>query len=336
MDLSTTYLGFNLPHPIMPGASPLVDHLDLVKRLEDAGAAAITMHSLFEEQITREQQGMVYHMELLDRRPRRGAVATSRRPTSTASGRTSTSSRSASIKQTVKLPVIASLNGTTAEGWLEYAKLIQQAGADALELNVYHVAADPAETGAAVERRLVDIVRAVKESVTHPGRGEAVAVLLVGRPPGGPARRAGRRRAGAVQPLLPARHRSRGTRRDVPSLSLSHVVRPAAAAALARRCSTAASRPSLAVTGGVHTPARRPQGRHGRRRRRPGGVGLLKHGPEHIKGLVDGMRTWLEEHEYESLKQAMGSMSLERSPNPAAFERANYMKVLAAFQMQIG
>ena len=95
MDLSTTYLGLKLPHPIMPGASPMVDHLDLVKRLEDAGAAAIVMHSLFEEQITREQLGMVYHMELLDNVERRGAVLLPAAPTNSARARTSTWSRSA-------------------------------------------------------------------------------------------------------------------------------------------------------------------------------------------------------------------------------------------------
>ena len=166
MDLSTTYLGLRLTHPIMPGASPLVDHLDLVKRLEDAGAAAITMHSLFEEQITREQLGMVYHMELLDHG---SAEALSYFPSSDRSALGPHHLEQLRvIKQTVAVPVIASLNGTTAEGWLEYAKLIQDAGADALELNVYHVAADPRESGAAVERRVVDIARTVKASVTIP------------------------------------------------------------------------------------------------------------------------------------------------------------------------
>ena len=213
MDLSTTYLGLNLPHPIMPGASPMVDHLDLVKRLEDAGAAAITMHSLFEEQITREQLGMVYHMELLDHGSSE-ALSYFPQADEFRLGPDQYLEQIRLVKQTVTLPVIASLNGTTSEGWLEYAKLIQQAGADALELNVYHVATDPRETGAAVERRVVDIVRAVKESVAMPDRGEALAVLLVGRAPGRAARRARRRRAGAVQPLLSAGHRPAGTRRD--------------------------------------------------------------------------------------------------------------------------
>jgi dihydroorotate dehydrogenase (fumarate) len=152
MDLSTTYLGLNLPHPVMPGASPMVDHLDLVKRLEDAGAAAITMHSLFEEQITREQLGMVYHMELLDHGSSE-ALSYFPQASEFRLGPYQYLEQVRLVKQTVALPVIASLNGTTSEGWLEYAKLIQQAGADALELNVYHVAADPRETGAAVERR---------------------------------------------------------------------------------------------------------------------------------------------------------------------------------------
>jgi dihydroorotate dehydrogenase (fumarate) len=139
MDLTTRYLGLTLPHPFMPGASPLTEDLDMVSRLEDAGAAAIVMHSLFEEEILGYTLKPDEYLEQLLR-----------------------------IKQRVHVPVIASLNGTNSEGWLQYARLLEQAGADALELNFYHVATDMFEDAASVERRLVDIVAVLKESITLP------------------------------------------------------------------------------------------------------------------------------------------------------------------------
>ncbi|MEI6667645.1 MAG: dihydroorotate dehydrogenase-like protein [Acidobacteriota bacterium] len=330
MDLSTTYLGLSLPHPIMPGASPLVDQLDLVRQLEDAGAAAITMHSLFEEQITREQHGMVYHMELINNSY---AEALSYFPQADQFrlGPHQYLDQIRLIKQAVKIPVIASLNGTTAEGWLEYAKLIEQAGANALELNVYHLAADPAEPGAAVERRLLDIVRAIKACVTLP-----IAVKL------SPFYSSVSNLAAQLDALgvdaLVLFNRFYQPDFDmkglevVPSLHLSDshdlLLRLRWLAVLFGR-----TKAKLAVTGGVHTSE------DALKAVMAGASGvqvvscLLQRGPGYIKTLVSGMGAWLEEHEYHSLKQAVGSLSLERSPNPAAFERANYMKVLAAYRM---
>ena len=138
MDLSTQYLGLTLAHPFMPGASPL-DDLDMVLRLEEAGAPAIVMHSLFEEEISRCAAATDRYLEQLLR-----------------------------IKRRVRIPVIASLNGTTAAGWLRYATLVQVGGADALELNFYHVATGLDEDAASVERRVVDIVAVLKESIRIP------------------------------------------------------------------------------------------------------------------------------------------------------------------------
>jgi dihydroorotate dehydrogenase (fumarate) len=291
------------------------------------------MHSLFEEQITREQLGMVYHMELLDH-GHSEALSYFPQAAEFRLGPYQYLEQIRLVKQTVALPVIASLNGTTPEGWLEYAKLIQQAGADAIELNVYHVAADPRETGAAVERRVVDIVRAVKESVTIP--------LAVKLSPffSSVAHLTAQLDALGVDGLVLF---NRFYQPDfdlqeltvTPSLSLSTsndlLLRLRWLAVLFGRVKA-----TLAVTGGVHTSIDALKAVMA-------GAGavqivscLLKHGPEQITSIVDGMRAWLEEHDYESLKQAMGSMSLERSPNPSAFERANYMKVLAAYQMTIG
>ncbi|HAM43427.1 MAG TPA: dihydroorotate dehydrogenase-like protein [Propionibacteriaceae bacterium] len=332
MDLSTTYLGLKLPHPVMPGASPMVDHLDLVKRLEDAGAAAITMHSLFEEQITREQQGMVYHMELLDHG---NAEALSYFPQAGEFrlGPYQYLEQVRLVKQTVALPVIGSLNGTTSEGWLEYAKLIEQAGADALELNVYHVAADPAESGDAVEQRVIDIVREVKSTVTVP-----VAVKL------SPfyssvAHLAARLDAAGVDGLV-LFNRFYQPDIDLQELAITSQLSLSRSQDLLLRLRWIAVlygrlKATMAVTGGVHTAADALKSVMAGASAVQTVSSLLLNGPEHIKVIVDGMRAWLEEHEYESLAQARGSMSLERSPNPAAFERANYMKVLAAYQMKI-
>jgi dihydroorotate dehydrogenase (fumarate) len=330
MDLSTTYLGLNLPHPIMPGASPFVDHLDLVKRLEDAGAAAITMHSLYEEQITREQRGMVYHMELLDH-GHAEALSYFPRAEEYRLGPHQYLEQIRLIKQTVTLPVIASLNGTTAEGWLEYARLIQQAGADALELNVYHVAADPKETGAAVERRVVDVARAVKNSVTIP-----VAVKL------SPfyssvAHLAAQLDVLGIQGLV-VFNRFYQPDLDLDELTVVSKLALSTSNDLLLRLRWLAVlygrvRASLAVSGGVHTPVDALKAVMAGAGAVQTVSALLAHGPEHVKTLVDGMRAWLEEHEYDSLKQAQGSLSLERSPNPAAFERAQYMRLLQTFQM---
>ena len=146
MKLTTRYLGLELEHPFMPGASPLADTLDSVRQLEDAGASAIVMRSLFEEQILHERfgsSGFAFGPDRYLEQLRR-------------------------IKACVSVPVIASINGTTTEGWLKYARLLQRAEADAIELNFYHLATDPAEDAASVEARLLDIVAVLKESITIP------------------------------------------------------------------------------------------------------------------------------------------------------------------------
>jgi len=167
MDLSTTYLGLKLPHPFMPGASPMVDDLDTVKRLEDAGASAIVMHSLFEEQITREQIGTIEAMEI-HADAFAEALSYFPEPAEYRLGPEQYLEQIRRIKLAVKLPVIASLNGVTLGGWLEYAQKIEQAGADALELNVYYLAAKSWEAGSLVERRILEMVHAVKSGVKIP------------------------------------------------------------------------------------------------------------------------------------------------------------------------
>src|SRR5262249_58753695 len=155
-----TYLGLALPHPLMPGASPLVDDLDMVRQLEDAGAAAIVMHSLFEEQIAAEEQVAVEVAGHGDSFGEALSYLPGLPPFALGPDRYLEQLRR--IREAVAVPVIASLNGVTASGWLDYAGLLEQAGAHALELNIYHVPTDPAETAAAVEARVVDVLRAVR------------------------------------------------------------------------------------------------------------------------------------------------------------------------------
>ena len=167
MDLSTSYLGMKLPHPLVPGASPLSDDLDTVKQLEDAGAAAIVLRSLFEEQITREQWATHNHWDSHDDAFAE-AVTFFPSPESFVLGPDEYLNHVRRVKQTVRLPVIGSLNGMTPGGWLSYARLIEQAGADALELNVYHAPTDFETSGSEVERQTLEMVREVKRGLKIP------------------------------------------------------------------------------------------------------------------------------------------------------------------------
>jgi dihydroorotate dehydrogenase (fumarate) len=325
MNLSTTYLGLKLAHPLMAGASPMVDDMGMVKRLEDAGVSAIVMHSLFEEQITREEQGTIMDMELSSNSSAE-AISFFPKPDEFRLGPEKYLEQIRRIKAAVSVPVIASLNGTTAAGWLRYGKLMQEAGADALELNVYYIPTDAKESSAAVEKRTLDIVRTVKSEVKIP-----VAVKL------SPffsslAHFAAELEAAGADGLVLF---NRFFQPDInveeliaePSLQLSSpsdlLLRLRWLAVLHGHV-----KGSLAVTGGVHD-----------------GIGALKavmagadavqmvsalliHGPERLAQSRVGLAQWLEEHQYESLAQAKGSMSLQKSPNPQAFTRANYMRIL--------
>jgi dihydroorotate dehydrogenase (fumarate) len=329
MDLSTTYLGFKLPHPVMPGASPLVDDLDTVKRLEDAGAAAIVMHSLFEEQIAQEQLGHLMNVEMHEDAFAE-ALSYFPRPEEYALGPDRYLEHLRKIKAAVKVPVIASLNGVTPSGWLDYAKQIEQAGADALELNTYYLATNTWESGAVVEKRTLDMVKVVKKAVKIPvavklspyfsslahfahevDEAGADGLVLFNR---------------FYQPDIDVEELEVKSR-----LQLSHsptvLLRLRWLAILSGKV-----KGSLACSGGIHTPIDALKavmaGAHAVQMVSE----LLENGPEQIKTVIDGLAQWLEEHEYDSLAQARGSMSHEKSPNPGAFERANYMKVLQSWR----
>ena len=329
MDLSTTYLGFTLPHPLMPGASPLSADLDMVRRLEDAGAAAIILPSLFEEQITADEEGSVQHMLAHDDS---NAEALSYFPLAGdyAMGPERYLEHVRRVSAAVKVPVIGSLNGTSAAGWLNYARLIQDAGADALELNFYHVATDPAESGASLEQRLLDVVRAVKSHVSIP-----VAVKL--SPYFSSVANLAQHldTAGADGLVLFNRFYQPDIDPEaldaVPRLQLSDsselLLRLRWLAILSGRV-----RASLAATGGVHTSLDAVKAVMSGAHSVQIVAALLTHGPMHLVRMRRELGHWLEEREYESLRQAQGSMSLRRCPDPEAFERGNYMKILQTWK----
>jgi dihydroorotate dehydrogenase (fumarate) len=325
MDLRTTYLGLELPHPLMPGASPLPDLLDRARRLEDAGAAAIVLRSLFEEQILQDDLSaglfvegpMESYAEALSYFPR---------PDSFALGPFEYLEHLRRLRAAVSVPLIASLNGTTLGGWLEYAQFLQDAGADALELNVYRLPVSVEEDAAEVERETVEMVRAVKHTVRVP-----VAVKLSPFYTSLPAFAARLRDAGAdgfvlfnrfLQPDIDVEEL-----RAVPRMELSH---PEELRLRLRWLAIlSASYPGkLAASGGIHDT-------EGVVKALMAGAAavqvvsvLLIRGIEHLAVLRQELASWLIEHEYTSLRQLQGSMNLAGCPNPSAYERAQYMRIL--------
>jgi dihydroorotate dehydrogenase (fumarate) len=313
----------------MAGASPLADKLDSVRKLEDAGAAAIVMRSLFEEQIAAEQLATNRSMET----PANSfAEALSYFPSTEdfVLGPDEYLEQIRKIKAAVKIPVIASLNGTTLGGWLDYARLMQQAGADALELNVYYLATDPDETGEALERRTVEMVTAVKKAVSIP-----VAVKL--SPYYSSMANVARHLDNAEADGLVLFNRFYQPDIDVEELKVLSELNLSNSGALLLRLRWLAIlsgrvRASLAVTGGVHTPLDAIKavmcGAHAVQMV----SAILKNGPGQIAIMRREVSRWLEEHEYESLQQMQGSMGLQKCPDPKAFERANYMHILQSWQ----
>jgi dihydroorotate dehydrogenase (fumarate) len=328
LDLSTTYLKLKLPHPLVVGASPIVDDLTEVKRAAEAGASAIVMHSLFEEQILLEQDKTLRSIE----RTEDGSAEASSYFPKLADYRLGPDQyleQIGKVKKASGLPVIASLNGTTAAGWLRYAKLMQQAGADALELNVYFLATDPTVSADQAEAPTLEILKTVKQSVTIP-----VAVKL--SPFYSSLPNFAAKLDAAKADALVLFNRFYEPDIDIEKLEAIPTLRLSDSSELRLRLRWLAIlagkvKADLAVTGGVHTPEDALKAvMTGASAVQIVSV-ILKNGPKAITEIKAGMVEWLEKHEYQSLAQARGSMSLQKSPSPAAFERANYMKVLASW-----
>ena len=329
MDLSTTYLGLHLPHPLMPGASPLSDDLDTVKRLEDAGAAAIVMRSLFEEQIVGEELA-TYHAHEAPNESYAEALSYLPDPGMFSLGPHEYLEQLQRIKAAVSIPVIASLNGTTPANWIEYARLIGDAGADALELNIYDLPTDPQESGEDVEQRVLDVVTMLREAVALP-----LAVKL--SPFYSSFAHFARRleRAGADGLVIFNRFYQPDI--DVENLEVVPRVRLSSRGELLLRLRwlsilSGQVGVSLAVTGGVHDAADAVKavmaGAHAVQMVSV----LLRHGTEALARMLAELSRWLEEHEYESLRQMQGSMSAARGASLLALERVHYMRVLQSWR----
>lgn len=307
MKLTTRYLGLELAHPFMPGASPLADSLDSVRQLEDAGASAIVMRSLFEEQILQQRYGSSGFAFGPDR-----YLEQLRR-----------------IKASVSVPVIASINGTSTEGWLKYARLIQRAEADAVELNFYHLATDPAEDAASVEARLLDIVAVLKESIAIP-----LAVKLSPFYSSLPNLAARLDTIGAQGIVLFNRFYQGDIDPDeldtVPSLNLSSsdelVLRLRWLAIL-----SSSFQGSLAVTGGVHHPIDAVKAVMAGADAVQMVSALLRNGPRVLTRVRDDFTRWCDERGYESIDQVRDRMSLVQGSDRHAFERRDYVRTLQSW-----
>jgi dihydroorotate dehydrogenase (fumarate) len=329
VDLTTRYLGLELKSPLVASASPLGGHLGTLEELQAAGAAAVVLPSLFEEQIEHDDLSMHWtfetgagsHAEATSSYlPDIGAYAT---------GPSDYLDHVAAAKAALSVPVIASLNGSSPGGWIRYAGLIEEAGADALELNVYAIETDPETTAHAVELRLLELVSAVRQSIdiplgvkvgpyftafAHTARELVAAgadgLVLFNR---------------LVQPDLDPEGLRIG-----PSVQLStrdELRLPVRWTAILKGRIDA----SLATTGGIHEPIDVVKALLAGADVTMLASALLQHGPKWLSRLTVGVAAWLEEHEYASVEQMKGSMSQISCPDPAAFERASYMHALTSF-----
>jgi dihydroorotate dehydrogenase (fumarate) len=330
-DLSTTYLGLKLQNPLVVSASPLCEEIGNLRRMEDAGAAAVVLHSLFEEQISVESQE-------LDRSLSAGtesfAESLTYFPDLTTYnlGPEGYLEHIRKAKAAVRIPVIGSLNGVSAGGWIEYAKKIEQAGADALELNIFHVPTDPEMGGEQVERMYLELAENVKASVRIP---VAVKLSLYFSSMVNMARRLDQ--VGVNGLVLFNRFYQPDFDLEklevVPNLILStsyeFLLRLHWVAILYGHV-----RADLAVTGGVHTALDVLKAMMAGARVAMMTSALLQHGIEHLAKVRAELVAWMEEHEYESIQQMQGSMSQQSVADPAAFLRANYVRVLSSYALR--
>lgn len=329
-DLSTTYLGFTLAHPIMPGASPMVDDLNVVRMLEDSGASMIVMHSLFEEQIRGEQVGTHLHMD--SHADSFGeALSFFPSPAEYRLGPYEYLEQIREMKKRIRIPVVGSLNGITEGGWLEYAKLIQQAGADALELNMYTVATHLDESALMIEDRSISVLKAVRQAVSIP-----IAVKLSPYFSSLPNYAKRLEEAGANGIIL----FNRFYQPDIlpEELEIKNMMKLSDSSELPLRLCWLALlsgrvKPSLGVTGGVHTAQDAVKaimaGAHGVQMV----SALLRNGPGYLSQIIRDLSDWLEKNEYDSIRQMQGNMSLLRCPDPEAYQRGNYVHMLQSFRL---
>jgi dihydroorotate dehydrogenase (fumarate) len=324
MDLSTTYLGMRLPHPLIVGAGPLGDELDTVRELEDAGASLIVLRSLYEEEITGEQMDAFFNSEAHNES---FSEAGSFEPHAVMTlGPDEYLEHLRLVKQAVRIPVMASLNGVTPGGWTSYAKLLEEAGADGLELHIYHAASDMTKSAADVEREAIEIVRDVKKTIRIPVAIKMAPLLTAFAHYAKQLDNAGA--DGLV--MFTRFHRididvkELEVIRTMPLSDSSELpMRLRGTAALAGRVKA-----SLAITGGIHTGLDVIKATMAGAHATQMVSALLRNGPGHLPKIRREVEAWMQEHEWESLGEMRGNMSLQRIPDPAAYERANFRMAL--------
>ncbi len=329
MDLTTTFLGLKLDNPFIPGSSPMADDLDVAKRLEDAGAPAIVLRSLFEEQVQAEELATY---EAVSASMYTSAEAQSYFPDleDYQFGPTSYLEHLRKVKEAVSVPIIASLNGVHPEGFVRYGKLLEEAGADALELNIYAPVIAPGRSGRDVEEDVVQLTSVVKQALTIP---VAVKLSPFYSSPANLAQRLDQSGADALvifnrfyQPDIDIQ-KLEVARTLALSTSSELLLRLRWLAILRGRVET-----QLAVTGGVHTVEDAVKALMAGADVVQLVSALLDRGPEYLGQLRRGVEIWLEEHHYDSLDQLRGSMSLDKVGEPEAYERANYLKILQGYR----
>jgi dihydroorotate dehydrogenase (fumarate) len=325
IDLSTTYLGLKLRTPLVVSASPLSQDLDNIRRLESAGASAVVLYSLFEEQLRREASELEYHLaagtesfaESLTYLPARSEFRT---------GPEGYLCHIEVAKRAVSIPIVASLNGATLGGWTKYARAMEDAGADAIECNIYSIPADVNVSGLEVEQRYVDIVRAVRSSVRIP-----VAVKLSPFFSNMAHMAKWLAEAGANGLVLFNRFYQ-------PDIDLTELeVRPNVLLSTPQALRLPLTWIGI-LYGRVHASLAGTSGVHSAQdviKLLMAGADatmlcsvLLRKGPDYLRVIERDLREWMEEHEYESVDQMQGSMSQLRCSDPGAFERAQYMRAV--------
>jgi dihydroorotate dehydrogenase (fumarate) len=318
-----------LEHPFIAGASPYGYHLDSVKRLEDAGCAAVVLHSLFEEQITRAYDGRVAAIDVSSSEFA-DVVQAFPHPDDYPQGPDDYAEHIFHTKRAVSIPIMGSLNGRTAESWLRFARVIEQAGADALELNMYEIPTQFTVSGLAIEDRIVETVKNLKGILKIP---IAVKLSPFFTALGNLAARLDA--AGADGLVLFNRFYQPDT--DIKTIRVVPQAELSTSAELPLRLNWIAAlhgriRPSLAISGGVAQPADGIKGVLAGADVMQLVSALLHHGPGHVAAMKKGLTDWLEWHKMESLADARGLVSLKTTRDPASFERAQYIRTLHTWQ----
>jgi len=329
MDLTTTYMGLKLKNPIIVGASPLTASIQSIKKLEEASAAAVVLHSIFEEQINHETHEIDH---FLFKGSENYAESLGYFPEVTLSNLESEHylDEIVKLKKEITIPIIASLNGVSKGGWINYAKKLESAGVDAIELNITYIPTDLDMSGADVEKMYIDALKTVKESVDIPVSVKMNAIFS------SPVNMA-KQLVNAGANALVLFDRPVHVDIDLEELNATQVINPSSSKDLSetlRWCAILYNKleTSLCASTGVSTHEDILKAMMSGADAVQMVSAILKNGEEHIQTVLDHLVAWMEEKEYVSIEQMKGSISLHHTSNPAAYQRANYMRILTDYR----